>query len=121
MARLRALLCGVDDLRCFEDLWAAGYSVDRCDNEFELVRWLVRGRDTDLICVLESPDRPLDLTSISLLKGSTDAPLVLFRAGAGAHGKDLWSLEVAPRTPSRDWLQSIELLMAGRQAPEAEA
>jgi hypothetical protein len=111
MARPSALLCGVDRLRCFEEFWAAGYSVDRCDNEYELVRWLLRGKVTDLICVLEAPERSLDTTSLALVKGSINVPMVLFRARDDADGRGLWNLEVAPSTPSRDWLQSVEALI----------
>lgn len=120
MARLSALLCGVDPFRCFEELWAAGYSVDRCDSEYDLVRWLVRGKVADLICILESPDRPVDLASLSLVRSSTDVPLVLFRVGGGTDGTEMWSLEVPPRTPARDWSQSVEAPTALRQPPGAE-
>jgi hypothetical protein len=85
--------------------------VDQCENEFDLVRWLLRGKAADLICILEAENRPMDETSLALVKRYTDAPVVLFRASDYANGDGLWSLEVLPGTTSRDWIRGIQGLM----------
>jgi hypothetical protein len=105
-----ALLCGLDGAHHFEDLWASGFSVERCDSEYELVRWLAYGKAPDLICVLESSDRPVDEASLALVKRGTRAPLVLFKARASS-SRALWNLEVPPGTPAGEWLRSVDALM----------
>ena len=115
-----ALLCGQDGAHHFEDLWAAGFSVERCDSEYELVRWLAYGKAPDLICVLESSDRPVDEASLALVKRGTRAPLVLFKARAHSNGAALWNLEVPPGTAASEWLKRVDALMS-QSRPREEA
>ena len=41
MARPHVLLCGIDNGRRFERFWAAGFSVDQCETEFDSALALV--------------------------------------------------------------------------------
>jgi len=119
MARPHVLLCGNYNDRRFEEFWAAGFSVDHCESEYDLVRWLLYGKVTDLICVVEAEDRPLEQELLEHAKSYSDVPLVLFRAANRLYRQGLWSLEVHPWTAPAGWLRGILDLMA-RRRPDGE-
>ena len=116
MARPHVLLCGIDNGRRFEQFRAAGFSVDQFETEFDVVRWLLSGKSTDLICVLEAEHRAVEETTMALVKNYTEVPLVLFRASHRFNRNGLWSLEVLPMTPAGDWLRGIQDLTGLRRS-----
>jgi hypothetical protein len=92
-------------------LRSAGYVVQECSSERELVDLCESGSPPDLICVSEGGDAP-PFDALLLAKAKSMAPVVLFRSSNRAFSGFEFDREVEQLTSPDQWLSDIHGVLA---------
>ena len=92
----------------------AGYLVEDCAREADLSRWLQAGRQTDLVCISESMEKPAE-GALALARAFSTAPVVLLQVTLHYYAEKMWDLEVPASAHPNEWLAAIAALLEQRQ------
>jgi CRP/FNR family transcriptional regulator, cyclic AMP receptor protein len=100
---------GIDDFDRLRNLRDAGYSVDSSNSLTELRILLGSNKDIDAFALTES-NRTASSDVVSLIRASSDAPLILFRGWTSSAVESEFNLVVPVLTPPDIWLREVAAL-----------
>jgi CRP/FNR family transcriptional regulator, cyclic AMP receptor protein len=105
----RIIHFGIDDFDRLRTLRDAGYSVESSNNPTELKSLLSSNEQIDAVAITEvSGSAPSD--AISLIRATSDAPLILFRAWNSNAVESEFNLVVPVLAPPDMWLREVAAL-----------
>ena len=108
---VRIVHFGSDNLNRVDALKSRGYSVDECISLTQLHASLVGILPTDAVVIAENDETMAD-HALSLVRGASTVPLILFRDGNSHYSRAEFDLVVASDSASDAWLREIADLIA---------